>query len=163
MKKISKICLCVKSGAGFTLVEIILVIGIISIIVTGSYAALTHFSRQQKINTAYENLKNDLNEAKSNASSQVVKNCTDTLVGYQISFAASSYTLQEVCQPSVGPETPSNIKTISVPGITLNSTPAIIKFLILTGKVESSGNVTISNADLGQSKTINISSQGVIR
>ena len=158
-----------KASYGFNLIEILVTIGLISIIVTSSYVVFTRFNRQQAISTAYENLKNTLNEAKSNASSQVVKDCTNILVGYQISFFTdpSRYSLYEICQ--VPGESPTAIippvKTITLPeGITLDySRPQdFVRFLILSNNVLNSGRITLTNGNASQNKIIDVSPEGVI-
>lgn len=124
---------------GFALIEIILTIGIIAIIAGSSYAALIHFSRGQSLNSAYGVLKNNLNLAKSLASSQVT-NCTSsqTLVGYQMTFPTSNtYSIDSVCQASSGPPELRNAGGSTLPsGITIASTQSPILFLVISGEVQ---------------------------
>lgn len=124
---------------GFTLIEIILTIGIIAIIAGSSYVALIHFSRGQSLNSAYGVLKNNLNLAKSLASSQVT-NCTSSqiLVGYQMTFPTSNtYRIDSVCQVSSGSRELRNARSPTLPsGITIASTHSPILFLVISGEVQ---------------------------
>lgn len=129
-------------GAGFSLIEIILTIAIMSIIAGTSYTALVKFNSQQSLNSAYENFKNNLNLAKSLASSQVT-NCTSsqTLVGYQMYFPDSNtYKIDSVCQASSGPPNPTpelrNARTSNLTDITISYTKPTILFQVISGEVQ---------------------------
>lgn len=125
-------------GVGFTLIEVILTIAIMSIIAGTSYTALVKFNSQQSLNSAYENFKNNLNFAKSNASSQVT-NCssTQTLVGYQMSFSDSdTYKIDSVCQVSSGPPELRNARTSNLTDITISYTKPTILFQVISGEVQ---------------------------
>lgn len=159
-------------NTGFTLIEIILSLAVILIISGASYVAFGNFNKQQVFNSSYENLKNTINEAKSDALSQVISKCTglQTLVGYQIAIDSSSdpksYSLQEVCQvSSTEVEVVNNLKTTSLPPDTTItsdfSSSSPLRFLVLTGKVSMAGTITLSNGS--QTRTININSQGVMQ
>ncbi len=125
---------------GFTLIEIILTIAIMSIIVGSSYAALIKFSSQQTLNSAYGVLKNNLNLAKSLASSQVV-NCSPnyTLVGYEMDFPLdnTTYEIKPVCQNTAGQKEPKTPRSTKLPsGITIDSDFKPILFLVISGEVQ---------------------------
>lgn len=128
-------------GAGFTLIEIILTVAIIAIIAGSSYVALIHFSRGQSLNSAYGVLKNNLNLAKSLASSQVV-NCSAnyTLVGYEMYFPSdntSKYEIRSVCQNTAGQKEFRIARDSTLSGITITSTISPILFLVISGEVQN--------------------------
>lgn len=153
---------------GFTLIEILLAMAVILIISGGSYVAFTKFNQSQTLNSTYENLRNTLNEAKSSALSQVIFKCNDleTLVGYQVKFNTLSipntYSLQEVCQGVSGKAT-NEVKKTSLPtDVTVTSSSSPILFLVLSGKIQDSGTVTVILSN-GNQKTITITNTGVIQ
>lgn len=156
---------------GFTLIELLLVITIVGFIASSSFISLSRFSKQQSINVAYENLKNDLNEAKSKASSQVVKNCANIfiLVGYEVTFNSAStpktYRLWEVCKTSAGVESVFPVRTtaVSLPsGVSFVGSPSPVRFLTGSGGVQSGGTITLTNNIVSQNKSITVLSSGVI-
>ncbi|GEM_PF-1805515 len=159
-----------RTGAGFTLIELLLVITILGFIASSSFISLSRFSKQQGINVAYENLKNDLNEAKSKASSQVVKNCANILVGYEVTFNSAStpktYRLWEVCKTSAGVESVSPVRTtaVSLPsGVSFVGSPSPIRFLTGSGGAQTGGTITLTNNIASQDKSITVYTSGVIK
>lgn len=167
MKELKKRIGLTKNGAGFTLVEILVAMAIIIIISGGSYVAFTKFNQRQTYISTYENLKNSINEAKSNALSQVINDCvsSETLVGYQIvadsSSIPDSYRLEEICETGGVEAAPNVIKTVKLPpNLIISSDISSILFLVLSGKVRQSGSISLSNGS--ETKTININSQGAI-
>lgn len=157
---------------GFTLLELLVVMGIIALIATATSVTFGNFARTQNINIAFDNVQSALAEAKSKSQSQVVVNCdesTGILAGYQVSFDTSNsqYSLEEVCDEG----DPSNpviylIKTTSLPGDVMFSaaTPSI-RFLVLTGEstISGGGSITISNGDSDLDQSIEVTTSGVIR
>jgi prepilin-type N-terminal cleavage/methylation domain-containing protein len=135
-----------KFNSGFTLVEILIAVAVLGVLASSTVVIFTSFSQRQSVNIAFDNVKNALNEAKSNASSNVVKNCADSLDGYQISFTARAYTLQEVCRaPGGGGLSVADIKTTQMPGNTrIDNFPVTIKFRTLARDVDNPGHIDIS-------------------
>lgn len=126
-------------GAGFTLIEIILSIAVLAIIAGSSYAALIQFSRSQGLNSEYLKLKNNLNVAKSNASSQII-NCgvNQTLFGYRVSWVdKDSYIIDVVCQDGSGV---LNYESTRIPelrtGLEISNFQPIL-FLVISGQVKT--------------------------
>jgi prepilin-type N-terminal cleavage/methylation domain-containing protein len=168
---------------GFTLIELMVVMVIVMILATMSFAGYSRFNQQQQINIVYENLKNDLAEAKSMAMSQAITKCqketgvTRIFLGYQIQFMPpgnnpkkKSYRLEEVCDQGVGDHfnTGTKIKTIELPTtvwLSIDSSdptdPSYIRFKSLTGGVDAGAVITLEN-DRGQKRTITVTSSGNI-
>lgn len=156
---------------GFTLIEILIVMAIISLASVGSYVGFVQFNRQQGLTSAWDTLRNNLNEAKSNATSQVIvtgvcNQASRTLVGHQVAFGRSGatdyYELQEVCTLGVNTLTPV-VKRVNLPSrITFNPLPAsFVRFQILSGNVINPKTITITNQS--RTRSISVDSTGVIR
>ncbi len=157
-----------RNVSGFTLIEILLGMAIILIIASGSYVGFTRFSRQQNLNIARDTLLNSLNEARSNAASQVIrtsvcKNSSQTLIGHQLNFHTTFYDLEEVCQNGSTTSTPLIKRILLSSGITFNPNPAPIRFLILTGGISGGVNRTATLINTaGQARNISVNASGVI-
>ncbi len=158
---------------GFTLLEILIVMSVILLISIGSYVGFIQFSRQQSLTSAWDSLRNNLNEARSNSMSQAIltdacNQASQTLVGHQVRFYAPAgaphyYSLEEVC--SSGSVTTALVRTVYLPsGVVFTSIPAPsspLRFLIITGAVSNPTTVTISNGK--NAVNISVDSVGVIR
>ncbi len=159
--------------SGFTLIELLLVIAIIGLFASASFIVFNKFSAQQGINVAYDEVRNTLAEAKSNALSQVVIACQSTppaqpriLIGYEVVFspATDDYSIYEICKiGNASPaRLPSPIKTIPLPsGIDFVGTPSPIRFLSGSGGVQSAGFVRLTNTT--REKRIDVTSGGLIQ
>ena len=155
---------------GFTLLELMVVMGIIALIATATSVTFGNFARTQNINIAFDNVQSALAEAKSKSQSQVVVNCdesTGILVGYEVDFdiASSQYSLEEVCnEDPANPPVEYLIKTTRLPsGIVFDSgTSSSIRFLVLTGGSSGGGIVNITNDEGEISQSIEVSTSGVI-
>ena len=159
-------------GAGFTLIEILLAMTVVLLISAGSYIGFKSFNQQQALSSTWDTLRNNFNEARSNAASQVIRTSVcnspgQTLVGHQLNFYTNSYDLVEVCQNAGGAEPAPLplIKTIPLPpDISFNpANPASIRFLVLTGGISGgSKTVTIRNAQ-DNTRSITVNTVGVIQ
>ncbi len=168
-----------NKGAGFTLIEILVVMAIIVILASGSYVGFIRFNKQQNLNITRDTLLNTLNEARSNALSQVISttNAPDgckqagtsrTLDGHQVSINTSGsphyYLLQEVCSGGGNTFTPT-VKRIDLPsGVVFTSVPSSpVRFLIFTGGVNSSATIIIRSGGAGgPTRTVTVNTTGVI-
>ncbi len=85
-----------KNTYGFTLVELLVVVSMISIISGLGFASLSSYSRQQTVTQAAEDIKQDINLARFNAISAVKPSgqcgTSDTLTGYRLDFCQYSTT-----------------------------------------------------------------------
>ena len=100
--KFSAILNRTKSGAGFTLLEIIVVFSVIAIVATVGVAAFVNYSKTQSLQTSYLDLKSTLATAKSYSLSQIkpAECATFTLIGYEVSLDIfdNKYSLVAKCQ-----------------------------------------------------------------
>lgn len=153
-----------KRNTGFTLIEVLISIAIIGIITSTTVVTFNKFTSRQNLNIAYDDMRNALSEAKSNSASQVIINCTESLLGYQLVFNAANrtYSINEICsQPLADPV----VKTYRLPtGINFNNnvSPPSIMFDTLTGNA-TTGTITLTNGNPSQNKTIQIFSSGIIK
>lgn len=159
------------NNKGFTLIEIIIVMAIIVLMSSGSFVGFRQFGKQQDLNLAADNLRNTLNEARSDAASQTILTSTCdqasyTLVGHQVRFVSSAspqyYTLEEVCAQGVN-ISENIIKRVNLPtNVTFTSAPSSpVRFLVLTGNLSAQATITLNNGS--GTKIITIDSSGVIR
>lgn len=156
-----------RASFGFTLIEILIVIGIIGIVATSTVAIFTRFNQQQAITIASKNIRNDLAEAKSYALSHVVINCeTGILVGYRLrNLSNRTYTLQEICDlpPPGGTPDYLNVRFSAkeLPPNVVFDGNFTIDFNILQGGA-TVGSVRLRN-ESGGDETISITAEGVIQ
>ncbi|TXG76516.1 prepilin-type N-terminal cleavage/methylation domain-containing protein [Candidatus Dojkabacteria bacterium] len=108
-----------KIQKGFTIIELVLVVGIIGVISTFGFVAIDQFTSSKDFESTTNNFVNMIYEAKSNTLSQVKLggNCAATnLIGYKISVNTAvnpiSYTMSIVC--GTDSETPSSWTTTAI-------------------------------------------------
>lgn len=161
-----------KFQSGFTLIEIIVVIGTLGVLSTIGIASFVSYSRTQAINSAAFDVVTSINLAKSRARTQY-KPSTGTcrvpvLRGYQITIVdATTYRLEVNCEgfvdilPGATATLPSN-GNITFAAASRNKT---FLFKVLSGSVQIPGGLqsdTIVITGFGITKTITISSNGKI-
>lgn len=150
-------------SAGFTLIEMLVVIAIMGIIMGGSIAGYIRFNDRQIVLTAGKELLTNIRQAQGRATSGVKTptTCT-TLTGYRIqaSAGASSYTLDSVCSNAT-----YNVQTYTLPsGVTFQSAVSIVfqgQYGGVTGVTAAGTNITIQGNSLTYVITIN-GSGGII-
>lgn len=143
---------------GFTLLELLVVFGIIGILTGISIASYSTFNNTQSLQSAVRDVQNMLSTAKSRAISQVKPDvCGEApLSGYQVVFSNPSYTLQVVCG-----DTNHIIKTQSLPmGVSFAGGSAATVFFAISQGTSAPSVVTLSG--YGKTKNITISSTGNI-
>lgn len=144
-----------------------MVIAIVGILATSTMVVFKRFNQQQNITIAAKDMRTALAEAKANAASNVVRNCTSSvgsLRGYRLFQAsATTYSLQEICLPNgTSTETFTNVRAAkSLPsGVSFSPSFTQIRFNVLTG-ASSGGSVSITSG--GTPIVISVSAQGVIQ
>ncbi len=145
---------------GFTLIELVITVGISMLLIGGIVVNYNSFNDTQALKQVGLTLKNNLRLAQVKSTS-VIKpesGCTQ-LVGYRVTFAASSYATQAQCTEGlVGEAT-----TVVLPsGVTFSPIPTSVTFAALTHTLVSGNplNVTL----LGRSKRylLQISANGEV-
>lgn len=157
-----------KSGAGFTLIELIAVVSVISILSVIGIASFNNFNQGQILQAAASDVATMLNLAKSRAQSQVkpsIAVCVPPpprpLREYQVrivtSGSANQYILRVQCGGTNAPVSakrlPSNIRFQS-------ASPSTYVFPVLTGGVVNGGEIKLGG--YGHTKTIKIDQAGGI-
>ncbi len=167
-----------RRSAGFTLIELSIVISILVVLTTAGLAAFVNFSRSQSLQTAAYDLSTTLNLAKSRAFSQVkpdqgydnsgmliVEPCvSQPLDGYKVLIhkASSSYELVAVCSgENFYIQSRVNFPT----NVTVSSDTTSLSFFfpVISGGVVGSGKVVLSLSDSSQERTIIVDSNGIVR
>ena len=148
---------------GFTLVELLVVVGLIAILSGGTIAGYTKFSDKQKVVAEAQKLKVNLRKAQAKMLSGVrPSGCKGMLIGYRIEFNSTNYTIGADCQTN-GIQ---YIETISLSsGITLSESFSggnAITFKPLTQGASENGVITFTNSATGDSAAIQVVTSGDI-
>lgn len=146
--------------SGFTLIELIISIGVIAILSSIGLASYVQFNRRQILNSAVRTFLNDLQLAQSKAeSNERPQGCSGNLLSYQVSIQTSGYKVEAICSSSV------EIKNIDFPErVGKTSGFDWVKFKTLRGGVEvfpSVQNFLVLTA-FGKDRTVTIGSAGEI-
>ena len=141
---------------GFTLIELMIVISVTAVLGTLGIAGFVNYNRVQAVQSAANDLATILNLARSRALSQVKLGATcktKTLEGYGVETSSNnSYSLKIYCSRPTNEEL--DRKTLPR-GITFKSSPRTFFFPVLTGGVETQGQIVITNSITDKTITIN--------
>ena len=159
---------------GYTLIEILVVITIISILFLTGFASYREFSRRQELVSAVRQVQGDLRQAQENAiASKKPAGCgaLDALDGYRfVVIPANSYEIRWDCGGSTGLD-----RSVTLPaGITISglSTPLTPPNAILFKTLGQGTNIpgatgstsfTLTQANYGKSATITVTAAGEIK
>lgn len=149
--------------AGFTLIEILVAIAIIAFVSLVGYTSYRDFARRQTLESAYNQLRVELNLARQLAlSGEKPQTCIAgniPLVGYRVSLGGGSIAVSAVCESGSAIAS----RTFSLPaGITVSSVQ--FTFLVLGRGTDLSGNQTVTLTQSSSGRTINatLSPEGVL-
>ncbi|MBI4066667.1 prepilin-type N-terminal cleavage/methylation domain-containing protein [Candidatus Gottesmanbacteria bacterium] len=159
---------------GFTLIELMVVMGAVLLLSGGAITNYNNYSDRQRVNQAMDTLKNDLRTAQNRAlvSQKPAGNNPDPgyyacgqLVGYRVTFSnasgTGSYSTQAVCQNSGVEEPKGDITTRTLPtGVLFNPLPLETTFYSLFRGASPSQSITISGAN--NTQTVSVSASGNI-
>ena len=156
-------------SAGYTLVELIIVIVISALLLTVSYAQYREFSRRQEVQVARRQIEGDLRRAQADAlAGRKPSGCSGTLIGYAFEITTSpSYEIYGLCSAPVG--TKLDVKTAVASSVVSlsaspNVNPIIFKpFTYGTNLNVNSVLINISHIDVGASATVEVARNGEIR
>lgn len=145
---------------GFTLIELIVAIGISLLAVGGLIVNYNNYNDNQRLKQAALTLKNNLRFAQTQAVSakKPASGCTQ-LVGYTVSFTSGTYAIVGACtEGAVG-----DVLSVTLPsGITFSPVPSSFIFDVLNRGLVGSDVVTITLVGITKSYRIQVSAGGDI-
>lgn len=154
-----------KFQRAFTLVELLVVFGIIGLVFAGGLSSFRDFDRRQRLSQAAATLHKDLDLAKTKAlAGEKPSGCTNTLKGWKVSFgpsgSASSYDLIADCDVN-----DVTFKTVQFPtGIAKTNGSDFIIFAVLARGTTNSGDEVFTLTQTGTNSTtiVTITKTGTI-
>lgn len=148
-----------RTNRGYTLVELLIGIGIVAILITFGLNAYAKAQERQNILAAKEKILSVLQDAQK-ASYVGDKDCSGTLFGIETTFTATSIRTQARCSGGNG-----TLMTSDLTGITITPIPPTITFRPLDQGVSFSSG-TMANIDYqisGSTYRVTIEKPGIIR
>ncbi len=144
--------------SGFTLLELLIAMGIAMVLIGGVFAGYERFNRNERLRQAGSTLKSNLRLAESKAiSGEKPQAACSQLTGVAVTFSTNSYMLQAQCGASlVGLQ----IEVILPLTLTISSTVSPLVFRVLNRGVEA--DVTITITDGSKSYVVTVSQSGDI-
>lgn len=161
---------CSSRVRGFTLIEIVITMGISLLLMAGVIINYNTYNDTQKLKQAALTVKNDFRFYQAKALSgekpvdptgvQTPDQFCRQLLGYQVTFASSSYTFKAKCNPDQ-PSAPD--KTYTLPQtIAFSPVPASFVFLVVSRGTTLSTVTQIILASSSRQYTVNVSPGGDI-
>lgn len=149
--------------SGFSLLELLVVMGIMLSLTGMVISNYSSFSSNQKVKQAGRTLKNDFRFIQNRAASGVKPStgCT-TLVSYRFTFTETSYQYQPIC--NTGPVTNTAV-VINLPSdVKFSPVPAPFDFQVLTGisLLSNSTSQTFSLVTSSRTYEVSVSNNGDI-
>lgn len=145
---------------GFTLFELIIVVGIIVMVFGAALAGYNTFNRRERIKQAALTLKANLRFAQTKAlsSEKPASGCT-TFVGMRVTFTLTSYTIGHFCSEGAVDAG----QTISLPtGIQFTPQPVDFTFLAVTEAISIANGETITLTNTSQNYSLTVSPSGSV-
>lgn len=144
---------------GFTLIESMVVIAILSILALVSINTITEFQRNSILVSATQELGSTLRVAQQNSISGKVKP-GETDGTYGMSLSGNSYQLIRYT-PGIDPEI---LEEHSVdPAISISPNPITLTFTRITGVPDSAASITLTRTGTATTRTISVQANGLIR
>lgn len=134
-----------RAPNGFTLIELLVSVVIIMIVAGGVIVNYNNYNDAQKTRQAALTIKNNLRFAQSRAynGEKPANGCTQ-LLGYRVTFATSSYTVQAQCSEGLAGEQQS-ISLVS--GVSFSPVPSDILFRVLSRGIDADTTVKVTGAN----------------
>lgn len=139
-----RISACHCRSDGFSLIELLVVVGIITVLARSALVNYNAFNDTQKTRQAALTIKNNLRFAQSRAynGEKPTSGCTE-LLGYRVTFTATSYTMQAQCTEGVA----GSQQSVSFDsGLSFSPVPPTILFRVLTRGVDSDVMVKVTGS-----------------
>lgn len=143
---------------GFTLIEILVAVGIAMLVVGGVIVNYNAYNDTQNLKQAAQTLKNNLRfaQAQALAGRKPTSGCT-TLIGFTVTFASGSYTIQAQCTDGSAGE----VKTTTLPaGVSVSPAPSALTFQVARGSIAAAATMTLTSAT--KSYIVTVSENGDI-
>lgn len=168
-----------KTDQGFTLLELVIVMGIMGLLSTAAFSLSTQFSQNQAFTNSYQDLRAQLYDARSQAQSVVSQKCSgQPFNGVAVIFCKSHDKLNRSCAPQCvsnpqpdyemdlfcnnqTTQIPLQTKNLSNSKITITPDFCSVQFQPFGGQVTGFGNISISG--FGNSRIIQVATNGVIQ
>lgn len=155
-------------NTGYTLIEILVTLTILSIAFSVGYANLRDYSRKQALEGFARQFRSNIRLAQENAIAGKKPEDCSVLDGYKVTFTSSSYSVEPVCSPELAttPVTVSNpLEVVTSPS---TNPPTNFTFKALSSGVTfSTGStsqiITLTQSRTNNSVTITITSGGQIK
>jgi len=159
--------------AGFTLIELLIVFTLIAFLSLGAVAAFVSFGNQQSLQSAAGDIKNMLDQAKSQTLNQI-DNCPagQQFGGYKVLIccvgggncptckSSSNFEMDMICNSTSSLVSSKNLPPgVSIDGVNTSSRSYL--FTPVTGAIVGAGQVTVQRE--GKRKTVVVNSTGVIQ
>lgn len=124
-----------KAPNGFTLIELLVSVAIVIVMTGGIIVNYNSYNDSQKARAAVLTIKNNLRYAQGRAynGEKPSSGCTQ-LIGYQVSFTATAYTVQAKCSEGLAGE--AQIFSLET-GITFSPLPSPITFRVLSRGIDT--------------------------
>lgn len=144
---------------GYTLIEVLISVGILIILFFGGYGAYRQFAKRQALSNAYKETRTDLNLARERASSgEKPSGCVGTLRGYKVSFSPTQYTVATVCDTDVA------IRTNTLPsGVEFQQYVNAVTYKVLGQGTDLSAGQTMVLTNFTQTITFTITKEGLVQ
>lgn len=156
-----------RPNKGYTLVEILIGLVIITVLFAGGYASYREFVRRQVLKNTLQELKQNIGLARQKTlSGEKPAGCTNTLVGYEIAFNLTSYVVSPKCDvtsPGVGSV---SVITVQLPTSVTQSISGFsnpLRFKPISGtNLASNGTVTLTHLVSSTTQSITIKPNGAV-
>lgn len=148
---------------GYTLIEILVVVSIMSILFTVGYANYRDFARKQALTASARQLKSNVSLAREKATTgEKPESGCAVLLGYNIKFSGTNYTLEAVCSDAT-----ITVKTINLPSNVTSSTPGtnpiFFKILSKGTNLSTDATITLTQSESGKTESIVVTPEGEVK
>lgn len=150
---------------GYTLIEVLVGITIVSLLFVGGYTAYRDFARRQVLTAAADTLKSNLDLARQKASSaEKPAGCTNVLSGYEVTFTNTTYTIAPKCDITQ-PSSSFTLIYLLSSSVTLTASgfsPTLLYKTVGGTNLSSNATITLTHAS-GATKVLTVSPEGLVQ
>lgn len=148
-------------STGFTLIELMVSVGIIMVTLGGMIANYNGYNNRQTLKQTALTLKNNLRfaQAKALSGEKPTSNCTE-LIGWTISFTSGTYTLQAQCTPQGSQG--ALVSVVLPTGVVFSPVPSTITFRVLSRGTGLASVAPLSLVGFDQTYNLEVSPGGDI-